>query len=81
MSMTTKGSLRWAIAIVGLIALHAAGMLAVILIATRNPSFSVEPDHYQKALAWDRLAARQQASCSADSSAAKSAALSTVSAR
>jgi nitrogen fixation protein FixH len=62
MSMTTKGSLRWAIAIVGLIALHAAGMLAVILIATRNPSFSVEPDHYQKALAWDRLAARQQAS-------------------
>jgi nitrogen fixation protein FixH len=54
--------LRWPIAIVGIIALHAAGMLAVIAIATRNPSFSVEPDHYQKALGWDRLAARKQAS-------------------
>jgi len=62
MSAEVKRSLRWPIAIVGLIALHAAGMLTVIAIATRNPSFSVEPDHYQKALGWDRLAARKQAS-------------------
>jgi nitrogen fixation protein FixH len=62
MSATAKESLRWPMAIIGMIALHAVAMLAVIFIATRNPSFSVEPDHYQKALAWDRLAARQQAS-------------------
>ena len=62
MSMAAKRSLRWPIAIVGIIALHATGMVAVTAIATRNPSFSVEPDHYQKALGWDRLAARRQAS-------------------
>jgi len=62
MSAAAKKSLRWPIAIVGIIGLHAAAMVAVIAIATRNPSFSVEPDHYQKALGWDRLAARKQAS-------------------
>ena len=62
MSTTAKRSLRWPIALVGIIALHATGMVAVIAVATRNPSFSVEPDHYQKALGWDRLAARKQAS-------------------
>ena len=62
MNTTVKRSLRWPIAIVGIIALHATAMVAVIAIAIRNPSFSVEPDHYQKALGWDRLAARRQAS-------------------
>ena len=62
MNTTVKRSLRWPIAIVGIIALHSAAMVTVIAIATRNPSFSVEPDHYQKALGWDRLAARKQAS-------------------
>ena len=62
MSAAAKRSLRWPIAIVGIIGLHAAAMVAVIAIATGNPSFSVEPDHYQKALGWDRLAARKQAS-------------------
>jgi nitrogen fixation protein FixH len=60
--MTTKRSARWPAAIVGLITLHAAGMVAVILIATRDPSFAVEPDHYQKALAWDAFSARARAS-------------------
>ena len=62
MNTMAKRSLRWPIAIVGVIALHATGMVTVIAISTHNPSFSVEPDHYQKALAWDRLAARRQAS-------------------
>jgi nitrogen fixation protein FixH len=62
MNTAKHRSLRWPIAIVGIITLHAAGLIAVIAIATRNPSFSVEPDHYQKALGWDRLAARKQAS-------------------
>jgi len=50
------------VAIVGLITLHAAGMVAVILIATHDPSFAVEPDHYRKALAWDASSARSRAS-------------------
>jgi nitrogen fixation protein FixH len=62
MNTVAKRSLRWPIAIVGIIALHATAMVTVIAIATHNPSFSVEPDHYQKALGWDRLAARKQAS-------------------
>jgi nitrogen fixation protein FixH len=62
MRSATRRTLRWPIAIVGIITLHAAGMMAVTAIATRNPSFSVEPDHYAKALGWDRLVARKQAS-------------------
>ncbi len=53
---------RWPAAIVAILVLHSAGMVAVILIATRDPSFSVEPNHYQKALAWDAFSARQRAS-------------------
>jgi nitrogen fixation protein FixH len=52
----------WPKAIVGLIALHITFMVVVIVVATRDPSFAVEPNHYQKALAWDRLAARQRQS-------------------
>jgi len=59
---TTKRSLRWPVAIAGMIMLHAAGMVTVILVATRDPSFAVEPNHYQKALAWDAFSARNRAS-------------------
>lgn len=62
MSTSAKRSLRWPIAIVGILALHAVGMATFVAVSTRNPSFSVEPDHYRKALGWDRLAARKQAS-------------------
>lgn len=62
MTTATKRSLRWPAAIVAMIALHAAGMVTVIAIATRDPSFAVEPNHYQKALAWDAFSARSRAS-------------------
>lgn len=62
MTTATKPSLRWPLAIVGLIALHVAGMITVILISTRDRSFAVEPNHYQKALAWDAFSARARAS-------------------
>jgi len=62
MTTATKSSLRWPVAIVALIALHVAGMISVILIATRDRSFAVEPNHYQKALAWDAFSARARAS-------------------
>jgi len=55
-------SLRWPIAIVTIFCVHAAAMIGVILVATRDPSFAVEPNHYQKALAWDAFSARRRAS-------------------
>jgi nitrogen fixation protein FixH len=58
---TTKRS-RWPVALAGMIFLHAAAMVTVILVATRDPSFAVEPNHYQKALAWDAFSARNRAS-------------------
>jgi len=62
MTTATKPSLRWPVAIVGIIALHVACMMGVILFSTRDPSFAVEPNHYQKALAWDAFSARSRAS-------------------
>jgi nitrogen fixation protein FixH len=57
-----KRSLRWPLAIVGMILLHATAMVLVVLFAARDPSFAVEPNSYQKALAWDAFSARQRAS-------------------
>jgi len=62
MTTTKRQSLRWPVAIVAIVALHVTGMLAVVLFATRDPSFAVEPNHYQKALAWDAFSARSRAS-------------------
>ena len=62
MTGVAKKSYRWPVAIVGMLGLHAAGMVAVIMVATRDPSFAVEPNHYQKALAWDAFSARARAS-------------------
>lgn len=60
--MSEKKTLRWPIVIVAILGMHAAGMVGVILVATRDPHFSVEPNHYQKALAWDAFSARSRAS-------------------
>lgn len=63
--MTTEGkkrALRWPAAIVTVFVLHAAGMVTVMVIASRDPSFAVEPNHYQKAVAWDAFSQRRRAS-------------------
>ncbi len=52
----------WPTAIIAVLSLHALGLIVVVFIATRDPSFAVEPNHYQKALAWDGAAARLRAS-------------------
>ena len=39
--------------IVGLLSLHVAAVLVMVWVATRDRSFAVEPDYYQKALHWD----------------------------
>ncbi len=62
MTAKAKRSLRWPAAIAGMLLLHVVGMIVVVLIATRDPSFAVEPNHYQKALAWDAFEARARAS-------------------
>jgi nitrogen fixation protein FixH len=52
----------WPAVIVGALTLHVMALLVVVFVATRDPSFAVEPNHYQKALAWDSSAARLRAS-------------------
>lgn len=52
----------WPTAIIAVLSLHALALIVVAFIATRDPSFAVEPNHYQKALAWDGTAARLRAS-------------------
>jgi nitrogen fixation protein FixH len=46
----------------GLVALLVAGVganVAFMVVATRDPSFAVEPDYYRKALAWDATMAQE----------------------
>ena len=52
----------WPIAIISLLSVHAIAMIVVVFIATRDPSFAVEPNSYRKALAWDNSQARRRAS-------------------
>ncbi len=57
-----RRSWLWPGGIIALLCLHTVGMLVVVFIATRDPSFSVEPNSYRKAVAWDSSRARSQAS-------------------
>jgi nitrogen fixation protein FixH len=61
-SALRRRSWLWPGGIIALLCLHAVGMLVVVFIATRDPSFSVEPNSYRKAVAWDTSRARSQAS-------------------
>jgi nitrogen fixation protein FixH len=59
----TKGrAWFWPVAIITLLCVHALAMIVVVFIATRDPSFSVEPNSYKKAIAWDMSQARRRAS-------------------
>jgi hypothetical protein len=42
----------------GALALHVVVSLAVVFVATSDPSYAVEEDYYQKALAWDEKRAQ-----------------------
>ena len=61
-SQPGKRAWLWPAIIIGGLAFHVLAMVIVVLIATRDPSFAVEPNHYQKALGWDGAAARLRAS-------------------
>lgn len=43
----------WPVLIVGLLGLNIAIVGITVIAATSDPSVAVEPDYYQKALAWD----------------------------
>jgi nitrogen fixation protein FixH len=44
---------RWPAIVIGALTLHALAWLAVVYLATSNPSYAVEDDYYAKALRWD----------------------------
>lgn len=55
-----KRHLLWPLMIVALLAGHVLAVLVMVYVATRDRSFAVEPDYYQKALHWDDIAAQQR---------------------
>ena len=48
-----KPGTLWPFVIAGALGLHVVGSLVMVYFATSNESYAVEPDYYQKALAWD----------------------------
>ena len=48
-----KRGMGWPIGIVAILLAGVVGNLAVIVITKDDPSFSVEPDYYRKAVDWD----------------------------
>jgi hypothetical protein len=54
-------SRRWPLIVIGLLVVQALGMAVMVTIAVADPSAAVEPDYYEKAVAWDSAAAAQAA--------------------
>jgi nitrogen fixation protein FixH len=59
-----KPEFKWPAIIVGALTVHALAWVAVAVLATSNPSYAVEEDYYDKAVAWD--AKRHQDAVNAD---------------
>lgn len=51
----------WPYLLGGLLAAGVGINVAMVVVATRDPSFAVEPDYYRKALAWDGTMAQEGA--------------------
>jgi hypothetical protein len=52
--------LRWPVLIISALVIHVVVSLATVVIATSNPSYAVEENYYQKALAWDASRAQER---------------------
>lgn len=52
--------LRWPVLIIGALVIHVVVSLVTVVVATSNPSYAVEEDYYQKALAWDSRRAQDR---------------------
>jgi nitrogen fixation protein FixH len=50
----------WPVLVIVLLAGHVLLLSGVVLLATRDRAFAIEPDYYQKALHWDDTGAQQQ---------------------
>ena len=48
--------------LVAILVISVAGNIYMVMTATNDPSFAVEPDYYKKAVEWDRLQAEKAAS-------------------
>lgn len=59
-----KPEFKWPAIIIGALTVHALAWIAVAVLATSNPSYAVEEDYYDKAVAWD--AKRHQDAVNAD---------------
>jgi hypothetical protein len=53
-----RGSARWALVPVVLLASSFFGVGGMAVVAIRDPNFALEPDYYQKALHWDQVQAQ-----------------------
>jgi nitrogen fixation protein FixH len=56
-----RGSLRWPVIVIGLLAAHLLLMAIFAMIAMRDRSFAVVPNYYQNALNWDQTQAQRRA--------------------
>ena len=57
-----RNPLVWPGLIVGLLILHVVSVLVMVLVATRDRSFAIEPNYYQKGLHWDQSVGQREAS-------------------
>lgn len=51
--MARKKGWYWPWIVVAMLLVTVAANLTIIVLASRDPSFAVEPDYYRKAVAWD----------------------------
>jgi nitrogen fixation protein FixH len=52
--------LFWPIFLTSLIGIHIASVVVMVIVATRDSSFAIEPDWYQKGLHYDQTAQQQR---------------------
>lgn len=57
-----KAGMQWPIGIVAILATSVAGNVAFMRAANNDPSFAIEPDYYQKAVAYDTIMSEAQSS-------------------
>ena len=50
----------WPTVIAGALVVHVVASLITVWVATSNPSYAVEDDYYQKAVAWDQRRAQER---------------------
>jgi nitrogen fixation protein FixH len=55
-----RAARRWILIPIGFIAVQMSIVFTMMYVATSDPTFAVEPDYYEKALAWDATAAQHR---------------------